>query len=96
VEHFQRLCRELGTLANVGRYYWSKLGLSNLPQYKRTILFSGPEILSIRNPLKNPERRYIAGQDALEAWDVEQMERLGLTPQYITPPAASPELPRAA
>jgi radical SAM superfamily enzyme YgiQ (UPF0313 family) len=88
VDHFQRLCRELGSLANVGRYYASKLGLSDMPRYKQTILFSGPEILSIRNPVKNTARRYIAGQDALEAWDVEQMARLGLTPQFITAPLA--------
>jgi hypothetical protein len=36
----------------------------------------------------NKARRYIAGQDALEAWDVEQMARLGLTPQFITAPLA--------
>jgi radical SAM superfamily enzyme YgiQ (UPF0313 family) len=88
VDHFQRLCRELGSLKNVGRYYASKLGLSDAPLYKKAVLFSGPEILSIRNPVKNPKRRYIAGLDGLEAWDAEQMARLGLEPQSITPPAA--------
>jgi hypothetical protein len=84
VEHFQRLCDELGSLPNIAKHYWSKLTLSNLPRYRQTILFSGPEILSIRNPVKNKARRYIAGQDALEAWDVQQMAALGLRPQRLT------------
>ena len=90
VEHFTRLCRTLGSLPNVVRHWASKLPMSDLPRYRSTILFSGPEVLSIRNPLKNPARRYIAGQDALEAWDAEQMQRLGLRPQRIE--AAAPRL----
>jgi len=86
VEHFQRLCHTLGSLPNVARHYWSKLTLSDMPRYKSTILFSGPEILSIRNPVKNKARRYIAGMDVLEEWDVQQMARLGLEPQRIIPP----------
>ncbi|MCP3169623.1 B12-binding domain-containing radical SAM protein [Myxococcus qinghaiensis] len=84
VDHFHRLCAQLGSLPNIARHYWSKLTLSNLPRYKQTILFAGPEILSIRNPLKNPARRYIAGLDALEDWDTKQMAALGLQPQLIT------------
>ena len=86
VEHFQRLCHTLGSLPNVARHYWSKLTLSDMPRYKSTILFAGPEILSIRNPVKNKARRYIAGMDTLEEWDVQQMARLGLEPQRIVPP----------
>ncbi|MCP3064460.1 B12-binding domain-containing radical SAM protein [Myxococcus sp. K38C18041901] len=84
IEHFHRLCGQLGSLPNLARHYWSKLTLSNLPRYKQVITFSGPEILSIRNPLKNPARRYIAGLDALEDWDTRQMAALGLKPQQLT------------
>lgn len=84
VEHFQRLCHTLGSLPNVVRHWASKFGMSDVPRYRRTILFSGPEILSLRNPVKNPARRYIAGLDGLEEWDAEQMKRLGLEPQRLT------------
>ena len=83
VEHFQRLCHTLGSLPNLARHYWSKLMMSDMPRYKSTILFSGREILSIRNPVKNEARRYIAGLDPLEEWDARQMARLGLEPQRI-------------
>ncbi|WP_224249572.1 B12-binding domain-containing radical SAM protein [Hyalangium gracile] len=84
VEHFTRLCNTLGSLPNVARHYWSKLTMSAMPRYKTTILFSGPEILSIRNPLRNKARRYIAGLDALEDWDAQQMAKLGLEPQRLS------------
>ncbi|WP_171410195.1 MULTISPECIES: radical SAM protein [Myxococcus] len=84
VEHFHRLCAQLGSLPNIARHYWSKLTMSDVPRYKQTILFSGPEIVSIRNPVKNTARRYIAGQDALEYWDTQQMAQLGLQPQRLT------------
>lgn len=83
-EHFVRLCKQLGSFPNLLRHYSSKLLMSNLPRYRSGILFSGPEILSIRNPVKNPERRYIAGQDSIEAWDAEQMAKLGLEPQRLS------------
>lgn len=83
-EHFQRLCRQLGSLANVGRHYMTKLPASDIPRYKTVILASGPEILSIRNPLRNKNRKYIAGQDAIEEWDRLQMGRLGLRPQSLS------------
>jgi hypothetical protein len=86
VEHFKRLCRTLGTLPNIARHYWNTLTLSRMPGYRRTILFSGPEILSIRSPVSNPGRRYIAGADALETWDARQMEELGLSPQSLSAP----------
>ena len=84
VEHYQRLCRQLGSVTDVGRHYLSKLGASDLPRYKKVILASGPEILSISNPLKNKQRKYIAGLDAIEDWDRQQMHELGLEPQYIS------------
>jgi radical SAM superfamily enzyme YgiQ (UPF0313 family) len=83
-EHYQRLCLAIGSLPNVARHYWTKLLSSNLPRYKMTILGSGPEILSLRNNIKNPERRYIAGLDPLEKWDQLNMERLQLRPQYLS------------
>ncbi|HEX8698544.1 MAG TPA: radical SAM protein [Myxococcaceae bacterium] len=84
VEHFQRLCTTLGSVGNIGRYFWSKMGLSDIPRYKSTVLFSGPEILSIRNPVRNTSRKYIAGMDALEDWDAQQMAALGLQPQRLS------------
>jgi radical SAM superfamily enzyme YgiQ (UPF0313 family) len=84
VEHFQRLCTQLGSLPNLARHYWTKLLKSDMPRYRSTILFSGPEVLSIRRPLRNPARRYIAGLDGLEEWDTEQMRQLGLEPQRLT------------
>jgi radical SAM superfamily enzyme YgiQ (UPF0313 family) len=84
VEHFTRLCHTLGSLPNIARHYWSKLTMSDMPRYKITILFSGPEILSIRNPVRNKARRYIAGLDALEDWDARQMTALGLPAQRLS------------
>jgi len=84
VEHFQRLCDTLGSASNIARYYWSKMTMSDMPRYKSTVLFSGPEILSIRNPVKNKARRYIAGMDGLEDWDAQQMAALGLQPQRLS------------
>lgn len=83
VEHFQRLCGEIGSLRNVGRHLLHKLPLSNAPRYKSGILLSAPEVLSIRAPLGNPERRYIAGHDPIEAWDAQMMRELGLDVQRI-------------
>ena len=88
VEHFKRLCRQLGSLTNVGRHYWSKLWTSDMPRYKQVILASGTEILSIRNPLGNSERRYIAGLDLIEEADRQQMKELNLPPQYLSPSPA--------
>jgi radical SAM superfamily enzyme YgiQ (UPF0313 family) len=84
VEHFQRLCAQLGTLPNIVRHYWSKLMMSSMPRYKSALIFSGPEILSIRNPVQNKARRYIAGEDAIEDWDAQQMTALGLQPQRLS------------
>ena len=84
VEHFQRLCKEIGKMGNIARHYASTLGSSNLPSYKKVILVSGPEITSIRNPLRNPIRKYIAGEDALEPWDAQKMRELNLTPQFLS------------
>ena len=84
IDHFQRLCTEIGKASNVMRHYANTLGSSNIPSYKKVILVSGPEITSIRNPTTNPARKYIAGLDALESWDGAQMQALGLTPQYLS------------
>lgn len=84
VEHFVRLCKTIGSLPNVARHYWSKLSMSNAPRYKSTIFVAGPEILSIRNPIKNPARRYIAGLDPIEEADRVAMRTLGIEPQRLT------------
>jgi radical SAM superfamily enzyme YgiQ (UPF0313 family) len=91
IEHFRRLCQQLGSLTNVGRHYLSKLWTSGMPRYRSVILASGPEILSVRNPVRNRERQYIAGLDSIEEWDRVKMRELNLPLQYLSPPA--PRLP---
>lgn len=83
IEHFQRLCGQIGSLANAGRHVLHKLMLSDAPRYKAAILASAPEVLSIGAPLGNPARRYIAGLDPIEDWDARMMRELGLRPQRI-------------
>ena len=92
VEHFKRLCRQLGSLTNVARHYGSKLWTSRMPNYRKVILASGPEILSVRNPVGNPSRKYIAGLDPVEEWDALKMRELGIPLQPLSPAAS---LPRA-
>jgi radical SAM superfamily enzyme YgiQ (UPF0313 family) len=89
VEHFKRLCNQLGSLTNVARHFRTKLRQSSMPNYKRVILASGPEILSVRNPIRNDARRYIAGLDPIEERDARMMRELNLTPQSLSPSAAS-------
>jgi radical SAM superfamily enzyme YgiQ (UPF0313 family) len=86
VEHFQRLCRQLGSLTNVARHYHSKLWTSRMPHYKKVILASGPEILSVRNPIRNERRTYIAGLDPIEEWDQRMMAELQIPLQSLSPP----------
>ncbi|HWS86928.1 MAG TPA: radical SAM protein [Pyrinomonadaceae bacterium] len=89
VEHFKRLCRQLGSLTNMARHYGSKLWQSSMPNYKRVILASGPEILSVRNPIRNDERKYIAGLDPIEEWDARMMDELGIPLQSLSPSASA-------
>ncbi|HEX8557083.1 MAG TPA: radical SAM protein [Pyrinomonadaceae bacterium] len=93
VEHFRRLCRQLGSVSNVARHFRSKLGQSGMPNYKKVILASGSEILSVRNPIRNEARKYIAGLDPIEEWDRRMMSELGIPLQHLSPPApaADPE-----
>jgi radical SAM superfamily enzyme YgiQ (UPF0313 family) len=83
-DHFQRLCRELGSWTNVRQHYRTNLWASDMPFYKLTVLGSGREILSIRNAVGNPTRRYIAGLDSLESWDEQTMQNLGIKPQLLS------------
>jgi radical SAM superfamily enzyme YgiQ (UPF0313 family) len=84
VEHFQKLCLTLGSLPNVARHYLTKFWASKMPKYKLAILGSGREILSVRTPVRNKERRYIAGLDLLEEWDQRRMEELQIPLQYLS------------
>ena len=54
-----------------------------MPNYKKVILASGPEILSVRNPISNPLRNYIAGLDPIEDSDRKMMQELSLPLQHI-------------
>jgi hypothetical protein len=68
----------------VARHYSSKLWASDISRYKMTILASGPEILSIRNNLRNKNRSFIAGIDGLETWDQQKMQEFQISPQYLS------------
>jgi hypothetical protein len=81
--YVQRLSRALGSLRNVGRHVWSRLMTSDLPRYKACVVMSAPEVMSLRAPLANRSRSYIAGRDPIEAWDAARMQELGLEPQRI-------------
>jgi radical SAM superfamily enzyme YgiQ (UPF0313 family) len=84
VEHFKRLAKQLGGLTNVARHYQCNLFASDARNYRRAILGSGLEIRSIRNPVRNERREYIAGRDPLEEWDRRMMRELRLAPQYLS------------
>jgi hypothetical protein len=85
VEHFKRLCNQLGSLTNLARHYRSKLPMSRMPNYKKVILASGPEILSVRNPIRNESRKYVAGLDPIEEWDSRMMAELNIPLQSLSP-----------
>jgi radical SAM superfamily enzyme YgiQ (UPF0313 family) len=93
IEHFKRLCNQLGSLTNVARHFRTKLWQSSMPRYKSVILASGPEILSVRNPIRNDRRKYIAGLDPIEDWDARMMRELGLTLQSLSPSIADTSAP---
>lgn len=84
IEHFQRLRQHLGSIRNIIKHYFARLGNSSAPFYKATVLFSGPEISRLKNPLRNKERTYIAGLDSIEEWDARKMKELGITAQSIS------------
>jgi hypothetical protein len=69
-----------------------------MPSYKKVILASGPEILSVRNPVRNEGRRYIAGLDPVEAWDARMMSELNIPLQSLSPDASAhdPRVPSVA
>lgn len=83
VEHFRRLCRELGSLSSLARNTWGQLKLSSAPRYRATILAGALERRSILAPLANPARTFIAGKDPIEAWDAARMAEFGIEPQRI-------------
>lgn len=84
VEHYVRLCHSIGSVASVAKHWAERLFMSNVPSYKRIALFSGAESLSVKNPLGNRARTFIAGQDAIEPWDLARMRELGLEPQWLS------------
>jgi radical SAM superfamily enzyme YgiQ (UPF0313 family) len=83
VEHFTRLCGQIGSIGNAAKHVYNKLMLSDASRYKTGILVSAPEVLSIRAPLGNPARTYLAGHDPIEDWDARMMRVLGLAPQRV-------------
>lgn len=83
IEHYLRLGREIASLPKLVRNTLHQLRMSSVPQYRSIILAAAPECLSIRAPMSNASRKYIAGRDPIEAWDAQEMLRLGLQPQEI-------------
>lgn len=88
IEHYKRLVNVVGAPVRTARNVWSQLWLSDAPRYKPIILGGGLETTSIRAPLANRERTFLAGHDPIEAWDRQMMLELGLKPQQITPRSA--------
>lgn len=84
VEHFTRLCRSIGNFTNIVKHYWTKLWMSDTSRYKSAVLFSGTEISSVKSPLQNRQRKYIAGMDRIETWDAEMMEELQIPVQRFS------------
>jgi radical SAM superfamily enzyme YgiQ (UPF0313 family) len=84
VEHFKNLCESISRLTNVLKHYWFGLRWNDHSRYASAVLFSGKEIVSVKNPLKNHERKYIAGMDSIEAWDADKMEQLQIPVQRLS------------
>lgn len=82
-DHYPRICRELSGLDRVARHWWDRLGACDLPGYRSLVLTSAHEIRSVRNPVANPARTYVAGRDPIERWDAEMMRRLELPVQRV-------------
>jgi radical SAM superfamily enzyme YgiQ (UPF0313 family) len=84
IEHYVRLAHELSALPNIVRLFGHRALASDVRGYKRGLAFVAPELRSIANPVKNTTRKYIAGQDPIEAWDADMMSKLELAPQYLS------------
>jgi hypothetical protein len=69
-----------------------------MPHYRKVVLASGTEILSVRNPIRNEKRKYIAGLDPIEEWDRRMMEELNIPLQPLSPcaPTTGPGGPNFA
>jgi radical SAM superfamily enzyme YgiQ (UPF0313 family) len=92
---YPRICRELSSLGRVARHWWDRLGASDLPGFRPLVLSSAHEIRSIRNPVRNPARSYVAGRDAIERWDADMMRRLEIPLQRVgVPGVRDQQLPR--
>jgi len=57
--------------------------MSDARYYKRTLIGSGREIVSMTHAIANQNRTFIAGEP-IEEWDAERMQQLGLSLQKIT------------
>jgi radical SAM superfamily enzyme YgiQ (UPF0313 family) len=83
IDHYKRLCRQLASLPYLGRNVAERLFMSDVEKYKLSLLVTTKEISTIVRPLENPERTFIAGRDPIEAWDAQQMLRLGIPMQHL-------------
>lgn len=83
IEHYKRLSRHIALPSKVIPHALGRALGSSRPMFRPTLAITAREIMSITHPLSNPERTYIAGHDPIEAWDAQQMLRLGIPMQRI-------------
>lgn len=83
IEHYKRLSGLLTRPSKVIPHALGRAFGSSRPMFRATLALTAREITSLSHPLMNSERSYIAGHDPIEAWDAQQMLRLGLAPQRI-------------
>ena len=86
IHHFKRLCNVVGSPARAVKNTWHQLFLSGLPRYRPLIVGGGREAVSVKHPLRNQARTYIAGQDPIEAWDAPQRVSPALHEGILTVP----------
>jgi radical SAM superfamily enzyme YgiQ (UPF0313 family) len=83
VEHYKNLSRALARPSMVIRHALGRAFASARPRFHTTLAVTAREVASMTHPLENRARTFLAGGDAIEAWDAQQMLRLGIPVQRI-------------
>jgi radical SAM superfamily enzyme YgiQ (UPF0313 family) len=86
VEHYKNICEKLSSLGCLGRHFMRRIFMSQVHSYRRTVVVTTKEISTIKAPLANPQRTYIAGRDPQEIWDQQQLSHLGIPSQPLVSP----------
>lgn len=81
IAHYRRLSSTLPSLGNLARHFARHVFSSSLPRYRMSLAVTTREIATVRHPVANRARTFLAGRDPIEPWDAAQMTRLGLSPQ---------------